>query len=179
MKFVSFTILIICLLGLTSLKPFTPPYVYETDLLSIEFPEQPEIQTQQVETAIGPLSIITAMLEHKEGEDGQFLYAAMTSVYPDSLINSDKTELHEKFFRGSIDGAVNNVQGKILSEKIISLKGYPGRQIAVDYGSGTAVINMTMYLVHNEVIFLQTITNPEELENAASAKFYASFKLKK
>ena len=179
MKSIIVAILSFSFLILSGFVPARNVYLHDSDLLSIEFPAEPKKQTQQVDTEIGPLSIDMVMLEQTEGTDGQYLYAVMTSVYPDSLINSDKTEMHEKFFRGSIDGAVNNVQGKILSEKIVSLKGYPGRQIAIDYGSGMAVISMTMYLVHNEMIFLQTISKPGEQENAAAAKFYGSFKLKK
>lgn len=179
MKSISAAILCFSFLILAGFKPALNNYLHDSDLLSIEFPAEPKKQTQQVETEIGPLAIDMVMLEQAEGADGHYLYAVMTSVYPDSLINSDKTELHEKFFRGSIDGAVNNVQGKILSEKVVSIKGYPGRQISIDYGNGMAIISMTMYLVHNEMIFLQTISKPGEQENAAAAKFYGSFKLKK
>jgi hypothetical protein len=104
---------------------------------------------------------------------------SITSEYPDSLINSGKTELLPQFFRNSIDGAVRNVQGKLLSEKNITINGFPGREVRVDYQNGTAIIKMDFYLVHNEMIMLQTITEPSKENNASELKFYASFKLKR
>lgn len=158
-----------------------PPewYVFETHDYSVEFPKMPDTSTQVVKSAIGDLKLNISMVDASKGGDDNLVYMTITSEYPDSLINSGKTAILPAFFRNSIDGAVKNVQGKLLSEKNIEIEGFPGREVRVDYQQGAAIIKMDFYLVHNEMIILQTITVPAKENNASESKFYHSLRLKR
>ena len=158
-----------------------PPewYVFETKDFSVEFPKKPDTSVQTVNSAIGDLKLNISMVDASKGGDDNLVYMSITSEYPDSLINSGKTDILPAFFRNSIDGAVKNVQGKLLSEKNIEIEGFPGREVRVDYQQGAAIIKMDFYLVHNEMIILQTITEPAKENNASELKFYHSLRLKR
>lgn len=174
----SFTALVFILvftLGFTVLSDW---YLFETDNFSIEFPQKPVEKTQSLPTTIGDLKIVMWSAESKKGEDDNLVYSLMLSDYPDSLINSDKVELLDRFFRGSVDGAVNNIKGKLLSEKNIELSGFPGREARIEYANGKSIIKMKLYLVHNRMYILQTITEPGKEDNPNSFRFHDSFKIK-
>lgn len=164
---------------------FTTSFVLKADWFlldepsfSILFPKKPEAQVQSVKSAIGDLTMNINMYDGSKDNDENFLYGIITTEYPDSLINSDKKEKLAAFFRGSVDGAVKNVQGKLLSEKDIEMNGFPGREARVDFQNGLAIILMRSYLVHNKMYILQTITETKKEGNASVLKFYNSFKLK-
>jgi hypothetical protein len=153
-------------------------YVYENAQISITFPKKPEITTQSVPTAVGDINMNIASYDASKNGDGNFAFSFISSVYPDSLINSNKKELLQGFFRNSIDGAIKNVDGKLISESEIELNGFPGREVKIDYGNGLAIIFLRLYLVKNNVYFVQTITQTAKDGNADVRKFHQSFKLK-
>ena len=94
-----------------------------------------------------------------------------------SLIRTKK-EILDDFFKKSIAGSLNNVQGKLLSEKVIELGKYPGREIRVDFQNGLGVIKMRIYLVKNTMFMIQTITDTQKQYNKSVDKFMNSFQLK-
>ena len=102
---------------------------------------------------------------------------ANRTTYPDTLIHSDFTDQIESFFRSAIDGAVSNVQGKLLSENSITMGAYPGRAIKVDYMNGLAIINMRFYLVQNNMYMLETISETSKDDNISIKRFFDSFEL--
>lgn len=145
---------------------------------SVEFPKKPEENTQVVNSAIGELKMNMFMYDASEGgNDDNVLYLVNCTEYPDTLVHSDKTEQLEAFFEGAINGAVSNVQGKLLSKKEIQLGQYPGREMSIDYGNGQAIIRMRMYLVKNVMYMLQTIAETEKDNNASAVRFMDSFEL--
>jgi hypothetical protein len=81
-------------------------------------------------------------------------------------------------FRSAIDGAVESVKGKLLTEKNITLDKYQGREIKVDYDNGAAFIRMRLYIVKNKMYILQTITYAAKDNNASINEFLNSFQLK-
>jgi uncharacterized lipoprotein YehR (DUF1307 family) len=77
-----------------------------------------------------------------------------------------------------INGAVKNINGKLLSEKETVFKTYPGREIKIDYGEGSAIVTMKMILVQNKIFALQTISFYGKENNSNATKFYSSFDIK-
>ena len=111
-------------------------------------------------------------------KEDNLIYGCIETEYPDSLIQASKDESYiSGLFRGGIDGAVNNVQGKLLSESIISIQGYPGREIKVDFKDGLAIIRMRFYMVKNKMYILQTITLTGKDPNPSINQFFNSFRL--
>ncbi len=159
---------------------FTDDWVLvENSNFRILFPQKPQEQTQKVNTALGTLYMETYIYQVPDNQkDDNIMYLFAQTVYPDTTINSDKKDLIDKFFRGSVDGAVKNVQGKLLSETVIQLNGYPGRKIRIDFRDGLAVISMCSYLVKNKLYMTETITETKNDHNKSIDKFFSSFGLK-
>ena len=153
-------------------------YVFENDTLTINFPKKPTINNQMVESSFGTLNMKTVFFEPNDPGTNVYLYGLMTSEYPDSLINSNKKEIQTVFFRNSIDGSVKNLKGRLLTESEISLDGYPGRHVKIDYGNGQAFINMKLYLVQNKYIILQVIEPTNSTDSTNKINFFNSIKLK-
>jgi hypothetical protein len=154
-------------------------YTYQSQEISIEFPKEPELTSQSVPTAVGDIEMKIASYDGSKEGDINLAYVFISSIYPDSLINSNKKEMLPDFFRSSIDGAVKNVNGKLIAEKEVLLDGFPGREAKVDYGNGQAIIAFRMYLVQNRAYFIQTISEKGKEENESALRFRNSFKLKK
>ncbi len=153
--------------------------LFKTAAFSAEFPKQPATEATKVNSAIGELKLDMYTYDASESSDNDanYVYMVMSTEYPDSLVNSDDTDRLPDIFRGGIDGAVNNVKGKLLSEKIIEIDGFPGREIKIDFKDGLAVITVRLYLVKNKMYMVQVITATENDMNKASQKFLNSFKL--
>jgi len=153
--------------------------LFEDGYCKILFPKTPDDQTENTNTAIGALTMHIHMYQVPDGAmDDNFLYGVIETEYPDSVINSNKKELLDKFFRNSIDGAVKNVNGKLLTETKIQLDGFPGREFRIDFKDGLAVITMRAYLAGNIMYFLQTITPTKKDHNKSIGRFMDSFVLK-
>ena len=154
--------------------------VFESNGYKMLFPKKPADQTQVVNTAIGKLKMGIHMYEVADNEkEDNLVYGLIETEYPDSVINSDKKDLLDNFFKNSIDGAANNVHGKLLSVTEIQLDGYPGRSFRIDLKDQHAVMTMRAYLVKNKMYILQTITEAPKDFNKSINRFMDSFTLKK
>ncbi len=168
---------------LFSLMSFVKPdgwYLFQSEQYGykIEFPKEPTENPQVVNSEIGELKMNIFMYDaSKVGKDDNLIYMINYTEYPDTSINSKRTEILDDFFRNSIDGAVKNVRGELLSEKIIKIGEYPGREIKIDFKDGMAVIRMRLYLVRNKMYLLQTITETKKDFNKSITKFMDSFEL--
>jgi len=152
--------------------------LFKSHGFKIEFPKKPDLDSTVVNSAIGKLKMYTFMYDASENKkDENLTYGVLSTEYPDSIVNSDRTDLLPAYFRNGIDGSVKNVQGKLLSEKTIELNGFPGREIKIDYKEGLAVIKMRLYLVKNKMYIIQTITMTKNEFNKSIDRFMDSFKL--
>lgn len=173
------------LIGLTVLSSFTLVDKWhwsesKTFGYKIEFPQKPEESMEEVDSDIGKLKLNLKTYEVTESSpaDENLMYLINCTEFPDSLINSEQTEGIDGFFRGTIDGAVNEIGGKILSEKKITLKGgYPGREVKIDFNEGSAIIYMRLYLVKSKLFMLETITQADKAPNKSITRFLESFQL--
>jgi hypothetical protein len=142
------------------------------------FPRTPQESEDTVKTAIGTLTMKMFMYEVDKYKDDNAMYGVIYSDYPDSLVSSDfKDEILDNFFNKAIEGAAANIKGDILSKKVISIKGYPGRQARVSFADGKGIMNLRMYLVKNRSYFLEVGYEKEKEGNPAIDKFFNSFTL--
>jgi hypothetical protein len=143
------------------------------DRFSSEFPAEPSIEEQKIPSQVGELTIKMAMLQTEDNDTPVF--GLMTTSYPKAFIEASKDSLN-KLFRGSVDGAVKNVNGKLLSEKNIQFKGNQGRDVTIDYG-GIAILRMKLYLVDNSMVIQQVIHSKDLEEPANASRFFNSLKI--
>lgn len=174
--FRAFAILLVCL----TLQQCNKPKEWETFKFDkygywMDFPSEPEYMTRKVNSEIGPLDLHFYVFDNTDS--GGNYYASAYSEYPDSIINSNKKELLDNFFSGSIQGIVKNVHGELLSETIIELNGYPGREIRASIRDGLIVMKVRMYLVQNKMYMLQVLTPAKNDFNTSINKFLNSFEL--
>lgn len=94
------------------------------DGFTVQMPGTPNKQTQSVPSAVGTLTFNMYTVE-QGGEAfivgyNDFPAAATQGANPDDLLNRAQ------------QGAVTNVNGKITSEKTITMNGHPGREFSGD-----------------------------------------------
>jgi hypothetical protein len=154
--------------------------LFEAHGCQIYFPKKPADQSQTINSAIGELKLNIHMYEVPEDtRDDNKLYGLIETEYPGDKINSDMKDKLDNIFRNSVDGAVSNVQGKLLTESIIELKGFPGREVRIRVKDGVGIIRMRSYLVKNRMYVIETVAETKNDANKASDRFMNSFKLMK
>ena len=144
----------------------------------IEFPKEPSVSVQTVNTKAGPVDMHINMLDlSKKDEDSNMIYLSSFAQYPDSLVHSDRKEQLSGFFKETLDGLVSSIDGKIISKKDVKIDSYPGKEVKINFQDGMAVIRIRVYLVQNKVYMLQVITKTEKDSNESISKFMNSFSL--
>lgn len=146
----------------------------------VEFPDVPTEQSQTVPSAIGDLKMNFYMYDASSvpnSKDENLVYMVNYTSYPKDKVNSNNKEMLKTFFDGAVSGAVANVQGKLISQKDINYGLHPGREAKIDFQNGTAIINVRLYLVANNMYMIQTITETKKDNNASIKKFMDSFKI--
>lgn len=179
----NYTLIILAVLLVLSSSAYSQKwFTYKSDYLGFkaEFPDKPSLDSQVVKSEIGDLNLrfVTYDNSTKEIPDN-FLYMIVNTIYPDSLISSDFNDKLESFFENSINGAVSNVSGKLISSKKIVLQNYPGMEANIDYDNGKGLIRMRIYLVKNVAYILETICDGGKGTNKLLDKFFNSFSLLK
>jgi hypothetical protein len=167
---------------LTVLFSFTQAkqwYDYESKGMGfkIKFPKKPQESAQEVSSTLGKLKINTAMFDGSaDVSASNIAYAVSLINYLSPLVNSKFTGDQPALFRGALDGAANNVQGKIVAEKTISFKNYPGREAKITMQDETA-ITCRCILVQNKMYVLMVVSAVNRDTNADVTKFLDSFDL--
>jgi hypothetical protein len=147
---------------------------------TIEFPKKPETTSQKQETALGKIVMDINMLETAEKDkDSNLVYGAISTEYPKGNFETEDKKRDDNVLEGAVEGAVNSTKGKLLSKKDISIDGFSGKEIRIDYQNGTAIIKMRTYLIKNKVIMTQAIYLPINENNANAERFFNSLKLVK
>jgi len=141
---------------------------------TVLFPQKPQIQEQNAQTAVGPVKVSMAMVDlSQDTKATNMLYMASHTLFPDS-VNADKIGKTDAFFEGSINGMIKNVQGTVTSTKTISYKTFPGREVKADV-QGQATITARLYLIHSRLYILLVFSPVGKDDNADVAKFLNSF----
>ena len=103
-------------------------------LSQIEFPKEPSVSVQTVNTKAGPIDMHINMLDlSKTDEDSNMIYLSSFAQYPDSLVHSDRKEQLADFFKETLDGLVSSIDGEILSKKDIKIDSYPGKEVKINF----------------------------------------------
>ncbi|MFM9948007.1 MAG: hypothetical protein ACKV1O_08725 [Saprospiraceae bacterium] len=153
-------------------------FLLKSEAFQIEFPKEPDATTEVIDSEIGALEMKIFIHDASQaGTDDNLVYMAAYIEYPDTLISSEKTDKIAAIFRSAIDGMVNNVAGKLLSESEIVINGFPGREIKIDFGNGLAIFKVRFYLIEHKMYVIQTVTETGKFPNKSVDRFLDSFKL--
>ena len=142
----------------------------------IDFPKTPVYIIDTLETDIGALFLNVAELDCSEEEGySNLVYMINCTVYPDTLIHSDFTQMLESFFGNTINGAVNNISGELMSESIVNYSDYPGREVRIAGDEGLTVFVTRMYLIKSHFFMMIILTDAGKENNSNINKFFDSF----
>jgi len=151
-------------------------YLFENEEqdYSIRFPNAPMLEEHVVNSDLGELNMKIFMSDEAKEE---VTYMTTATDYPMGIVHSSKTETFNKVFRGAIDGAVSNVDGKLLSETKINLDEFEGRLAKIDVKNGLGLITMKLYLIGSRLYMLQTIHEVNQGKPLYINRFFDSFKV--
>lgn len=144
------------------------PFTSETGRFSARFPAKP---TEQKRTANTPAGLITAYLYVAPTPDMLFLVGYVD--YPEATV---KELGAEAILAEDRDTFVKTTQGKLTSDRKITLDGNPGREFKVEAGDKTQFL-IREYLVQNRVY--QVLSRAADLSRPEIKKFQDSFKVLK
>ncbi len=145
----------------------------------VEFPAKPTEKTKPMSTLAGDLTL--NMFEYtapKEKQDPNLVYMASYIEYPADIDGNNKDKQKELCHK-VIDDAAARLKGKILKESLITIDGHEGIEARIEYKEGTEVLKMRMYLVHNKMYTLETMTKIAKDNNKSIQRFMNSFHLVK
>jgi hypothetical protein len=149
-----------------------------TGNFKMEFPAKPQQSEKNVNTPSGPLKMYVFMFDGDMADEGNKLYLAMYSDYPEAIISSGKRKgLVDTFFKNAIDGAVANIHGSLVSTESISYKNFPGRKVKASFSEGKGFMDLQMYLVKNRMYFLEVGYQKGQQNTVSEQRFFNSFAL--
>lgn len=129
-----------------------------------DFLGEPKTTIQKVPTAVGELDMHMVSLQ---GDDNTFMSIIRTN-YPEGSLTDVKTALD-----GAVNGAVNNVSGKLISDNEDVFNGYPGRKIKIH--SQGMYLFMNVYLVEDSMYIAQVVCLEGSEDSPLINKFLNSF----
>lgn len=139
------------------------------------FPVEPTYQVQKVPSAVGELDMNMYMATVNDPDADNLLYSVIRSDYPAEMFSNVNDDFISNVLDGAVNGAVNNVQGKLVSDVSISFNKFPGRSIKIETSMGLLYINA--YLVNNSMFITQVICTPDKDNNSSIKRFQDSFEL--
>ena len=96
-------------------------FVSDDNSFTVQFPTEPNRESDIVNAPSGKVELIQYMSKSKD-----IMYAVMYGDYPRSALVGLTSE---QLLDNARNGAVENVQGKLLSEVVILKANYPGREL--------------------------------------------------
>ena len=134
-------------------------------------------QTQQVGSPTGPLDYFSYTLQ-TEAHSYFVAYVDFPEV-------PDDARGVKRILDGGRDGAIATINGRLISEGDLSLKGMPGRAITVEGVS--QLLRARIYLAELRLYLVMIVANKNQspspeagsMENATVERFLGSFKLVK
>lgn len=143
----------------------------------VDFPKEPKSQSQEVPTEVGNLMMDYYMLDQSADATAlNLVYMSAFTSYPASEDYSDEG-LQNSMLDGSVDGAVQNINGKLISSEDIEFQGYRGRYAKISIYNDAYIVNLKNILVDNRLYFIQVITSKANDDNADLKRFMTSFDL--
>jgi len=106
---------------------------------------------------------------------GETMYVANWVDFPRDAVN----ELPDRMLDDSREGALENLDGELVSEKKIKLGQHPGREIVIKVEKLDRLFHARVYLVENRLYQVLAFGPPDVVKSRESQKFLDSFKLMK
>jgi hypothetical protein len=146
----------------------------------IKFPQKPTLATKMIETEIGPMTMNTFYYEPtNEEDDPNLLYAINVSKYQKGFLILDNEYQMKEFFKKSIQGYVNNLNGTLVQEEIIDFHGFPGCNFKLHFNNDTVIARVKIIVTKDSEYMLSIFTLKENESNKSIDRFLDSVELEK
>jgi len=139
---------------------------------SILMPGTPSEQRQGMDTALGRIYATDYRVHQKN-----VVYFASYGDYPPGFVNRSNVNT---VLIGVRDGAIGGINGRLLTERFISLDGYPGLEYVAEFtfrNPGDATVKSRIYLKNNRLFQISIFGLRNEVSVAQQNKYLNSFKL--
>ncbi len=148
-------------------------YLSDDGNFSISFPEEPIVKSEEVQTTLGSLDVLTVYCEGGE-EDRNNLYLVNTMEYPEEYALRDSTATKDEMLRGSIEEIRVQLGGRID----YSSEGQKGYKYRISYNKDSAICKGQIFFSGNEYYSLQVFTSSTNSLNDDMERFLKSFRLR-
>ncbi len=153
--------------GGDKLKDFEP-FHNEEGRFTVLFPGEPERKLEQVQTPIGTLELV--MYNAGSKKTG---FIVGYADYPQEMIDNSSVD---KMLDGARDGAVANVEGELVSEKVLDFYSNQAREIEVKVPK-QGTIKARLILIGNRLYQVMAISQSKSILEERSPEFFDSFKV--
>lgn len=145
----------------------------------VDFPSEPKPQKQTVSSAAGELLMDMNMLDMTADPGAKvLLYMTSYTEYPKDFTDYSNEENINNMLDGSVNGAVNNVNGKLISSEKCEFNKFKCVESRIELTSGGIIIHMKTFLVDNVMYLLQTLYYKGSDDHLVDEKkFFDSFEL--
>ena len=139
---------------------------------SIMGPPQFQKNSQSIPTKVGNIELVTyTSSDSKSGT----AFIVGYSDYPAELV---KLSNPQKLLESAKNGQVSKTKGKLVSEKQISIQGYPGIEVQIASEMGVTLYGR-LYMIENRLYqILSAVPSSQKLDNEI-AQYLESFQLTK
>ena len=144
-------------------------YQYAADGIAFAAPSNPVFKTQTNQTAVGPVESHNYMIDL--GGNSAVVVAVA------DFGNRKRTESKHDILQGAKNGSLKSANGKLVSEKDITLDGNPG--LEYDMESQAFHAHTRVFLVNSRLVQLISLAPTGKPLSASTAQIFNSLKLLK
>ena len=144
----------------------------------IELPGAPQQSERMVNTPSGSLKMNIYSFDGTLIKGENRLYLVTYSDYPEKIISSSKRKgVIDTFLKNAIDGAVNNIHGKLVSSVPAKINQYPGMAVRASFSGDKGFMDIRLYLVKNRLYMLEVGSQKGQSNEQSGKRFFRSFSL--
>lgn len=170
--------LLLFIISLLSFCPLVDWYIYDSENYKISFPQEPIEENKTMQTLGGEVQVQTLTYKAKDNMEKNLRFYFSVNEIPNVSEGKLTTEEQKTFFDVAINGSVRNHKAILISDHIISLDSYSGREVKMSVNDDKIIANMRIYIVGNKYYGLLAYSTKANDGNSEMAKFFKSFEVK-
>lgn len=156
---------------------FSIPEITSERTFAIDFPGEPKNNSRTVDSEYGKLALDIRTYE-PIGQHN-LLYIVMETKYPTQVANQNDLNALNAFYKKSIDGSINSVNGVLISIEDIYIQDKLGKEFRVSFSEGKALMVYRVLYFDNSMYMIGVITSPNKDNNIEMNKYFESFRILK
>ena len=144
-------------------------YASDDGRFSVLMPGSPDEQTQAISTPVGSIDLHIFMVEKPD-----IAYMVAYSDYPQVVVEKATTD---EVLEGARNGALAKIQGRLLSEDVISYDEHSGREIEFTAMDGIGLGRAVILLADNRLYQVLAVGAKDSFPKNDVKRFIDSFEM--